>query len=358
MPTNLMEKLEAAPARPYPLNDVRTHEALTPRKQCLIPLRDWAQQQRQSDDHTYALSSKLKASEEVELDPVVLVSCEGSDRHGVPAGVYLLDGNHRLAAYRRAGRSFIPARLCELSYEAAVLASKLVNCSNRALGMHQSQRRDAAWQYIALVTLKGAIPLPASNSYRSISARFGISKNTVMSMMKALPAVDLANHSDRDLDPGTGWPMWRYVCQSKNPWRTALASMSEEEQAKSRAVRLALDLIELRNNHSPFERVLAFQILLEEGQIAQREPGDRAIDVLMELGRSDGLDLEFLSQLGQPIPSPVPEQSRYGDSPLEEAGQKLIGNCEGATWQTNAPAPPCPFDSHAIHTAWSYPDQL
>lgn len=307
--TDLIDALNACPTEQVPIAAIRKHEAFTPRAERLVPFRDQTREKNQSDEHIAALTLALGVSQDVQLCPVSLVQCPGSDEHRVPAGLYLLDGHHRLAAYYRAGRSSIPARVCTMTYEAAVLASKVANCSHRALVMHPSQKRDAAWQYLALVTHRGAIELPEGNSLRKVAGRFGISKNTVASMLKALPSVDVSEFHDKALDPGTGFPRWRCVCQSKTPWAATLASMSEQQLLERQAEKLAKALVELRNAYSHPEMALAFEMLKAQDAIEEREPGERAIDLLFEVGRPVGLNIDFLlSQLGQPMAAGVPEQ--------------------------------------------------
>jgi hypothetical protein len=85
----------------------------------------------------------LKASHDVQLEPLLVAEIEG--RLGV------VDGHHRLKAYRRAQRETIPAPVMPMNRQQAVLVSKLLNCADRALEMHPEQRRDVAWQYLVVV---------------------------------------------------------------------------------------------------------------------------------------------------------------------------------------------------------------
>jgi hypothetical protein len=63
------------------------------------------------------------------------------------------------------------------------------------------QRRDAAWQYMAVVTRRGAVGLPAGESLRTIVGRFGIGYGTAQRMLCKLPEV---NPKDWSSEAGSG----------------------------------------------------------------------------------------------------------------------------------------------------------
>ena len=76
-----------------------------------------------------------------ELDPVLVFA----------AGrwFYLIDGHHRLQAYRREDKRDIPVEAFEGTPEEAVLAARKAN-SRAKLSMTNLERQNAAWQLVLL----------------------------------------------------------------------------------------------------------------------------------------------------------------------------------------------------------------
>lgn len=199
-----LERLRAAEVQRLPLSTLQTDEALQPREMRVVPYADKARTEGRSEGHIGTMLLALRASAEVQLEPVLLAEIDG--------GLFVVDGHHRLNAYQRAQRVTIPARVMPMGRRVAVMVSKVVNCEGRSLEMHQQQRAEAAWQYLAEVTRRGALGLPAGESMRTVAARFGVSSHvTISNMMKKLPAVNLSEWNTEALDLGTGFPRWRYV---------------------------------------------------------------------------------------------------------------------------------------------------
>jgi len=178
---------------------------------------------------------------------------------------FLVDGHHRLDAYRLAGRATVPIRAIATTRDDAVQASKLVNCGGEKLPMHSEQYRDAAWQYLANATRQGKAPLPKGESCRSVAARFGgISPDTVSRMLRRLPSVDLSEFADAACDPATGWPRWRHV--RGNAWRDCFNEVSPAARTQDQAERLAKQLGALQERHSPEVFQMAIELLLADSR--------------------------------------------------------------------------------------------
>ncbi|WP_139370447.1 ParB N-terminal domain-containing protein, partial [Xanthomonas axonopodis] len=204
----------------------------------------------------------LGVSEDGQLDPIWLADIGSAEP--VEAGLYLVDGHHRLKAYRQANRQQVPACVLALDWRTALVVSKLVNCTGRSLALHNEQRRDAAWQYLADLTHRGAIELPiVGESLRSVAARFGISKSTVSSMLTNMPHVIATEFHTLAIDPGTGWPRWRHVREAKNPWQTSLPS-SDQQQLDRDAERVARHIVKLVDGSSPAVRARALEMLAND----------------------------------------------------------------------------------------------
>lgn len=239
-----LERLKAAEVRQLPIASLQTDDALQPREGRMVPFRDQARVDRRSEEHTGIMRLVLEGAYTNQLEPVLVAEIEGA--------LFVIDGHHRLKAYRRALRETIPARVYPMDRQRAVLVSKLVNCDARALEMHREQRLDAAWQYLAAVTRRGATGMPEGESCRTVAGRFGISPPTVSRMVRKLPQTAPQDFSPDALDPGTGWPRWRYVREAGAGWQMK-ETMDAEQITQHNAEKLARKVAALFDKADPEE---------------------------------------------------------------------------------------------------------
>lgn len=279
MTEDLLEQIDAAKAAMLPLSHLKTHEAFQPRVDRIVPLRDRGQVMRGSEEHIDSLSMKLCQSREMQLDPI-RVARIAADDPSVPTGCYVVDGHHRVQAYTRAHRKEIPARIQSMSFQEAILVSKVANCSHRSMKMHDEQRRDAAWQYLAIITQRGQLPLPKGESYRSMAARFIISKNTVQTMLKRLTDVDPNDFIELAVTAGTGWPRWQWVRESRS-YQQQLFNCSPDEKAEREARILLSKVVTLFGKTTLATRERFKQIAAEEKALSSSQSD--ALDDLMDL---------------------------------------------------------------------------
>jgi ParB-like chromosome segregation protein Spo0J len=185
----------------------------------------------------------LEAGQGIELEPVLVAEIDGH--------MLVVDGHHRLDAYRRAQRDTIPARVMAMERAVAVMVSKLVNCAGRALEMHSEQKTDAAWQYLAAVTDRGATDLPGGESLRTVAGRFGIGRSTVQRMVKKLPQVNPRDWKGDALDSGTGFPRWRNARDAGADWQQDQKEMDVEQITQHEAEQLAKKIGALMERATP-----------------------------------------------------------------------------------------------------------
>jgi ParB-like chromosome segregation protein Spo0J len=262
-----LERLKAAMVQQLPLASLQTDDALQPREGRMVPFRDQARTDRRSEEHTGIMRLALEAAHHRQLEPVLVAEIDGA--------LFVVDGHHRLKAYRRALRETIPARVYPMDRATAVLVSKLVNCDERALEMHAEQRRDAAWQYLAAVTRRGKAGMPEGDSCRTVAGRFGISAPTVSRMVRKLPQVTPQHFNPEALDPGTGWPRWRYVREAGAGWQMK-ETMDVEQLTQHEAEKLARKVGALFDKATPEAvrravRMLGIEMQLEEGNEDARD---------------------------------------------------------------------------------------
>jgi uncharacterized ParB-like nuclease family protein len=254
-----LQHFQAAEVQILYLSVLKTDDALQPREGRMVPFKDKGRVESRSNEHVGTMRLALDAAQSVQLEPVWVADVDGQ--------LLVVDGHHRLDAYRGAGRDTIPARTCSMTRQGAVLISKLVNCSARALEMHPEQRRDAAWQYLALVTRQGAEGLPKGESTRTVGGRFGMSHDTVARMLHQMLRVNPADWNPEALDAGTGFPRWRYVREQGAGWKDMKEKMDVEQITQHEAETLARKIGALIDKASPEAAERAMRMLSVESAL-------------------------------------------------------------------------------------------
>lgn len=226
--TEILEAWRAIPAVPIKRTTIQTDPALQPRNPKAVAFKHQSAVETESRNHVESLTDRLRVVSD--LDPILVAEIDGSQ--------YVVDGHHRLKAYKAMKKGIIPARVSQTNWDTAIAVSKLVNLDFRALRMHREQAREACWQYFALITQKGQVSHTKITSCAKAAALFGCSADTVHRMIKALPGIDLRNFTEAAFDPGTGWPLWRHCKGHAEPF----ADVSEQLRAERQAERIAKQL--------------------------------------------------------------------------------------------------------------------
>ena len=288
-----LDAMQAVEACDVALSEIKTHGHLQPRSERLVPFKDAGRTKLLSEDHSQTLSSALDASYGFELEPIWLADIPAIPGKNIEAGLYVVDGHHRLSAYNKAGRKTIPARILPMDFALAVIVSKPVNCSGCKLLMHREQRLDAAWQYLAAVMERGARPLlPNGESLRSVAGKFSIGHQTVSRMLIGLRKVSLEDYPPDTRDPGTDWPRWKYVRTPKSIWQTPMEMLPDHASTMRKAEKLARAIAYMMENTSPEERALALQMLAAE-EVPITDPTE-AVNFLADVSRPYGTYVEYV----------------------------------------------------------------
>lgn len=264
--------------------EIRTHPALQPRALFLIEVREQSRQEKQGDDHVAHMAQLLKADATAELAPITLAEIDGA--------LYVVDGHHRLRAYRTAKRMEAPATVRTATLRQAHTAAQVANLEGAKLAMHVKQRRNALWQYLAAVTEQGDLPLPSGESQRTLAGRFGVARSSVQVMLAKLPEVDPARFPPEHLDGITGWPHWRYAMNT--PRNLMFHQMTPDARLEWQAGKYRKALLKLWDKHTPEAVALAHRMLQQE--TAERDAeGDlvSSADHAHALVYEDGHALEF-----------------------------------------------------------------
>lgn len=281
--------LKAAPIDTVPVDDIRMDEALQPRAERVVPYRHRARQAALTEDHVAGLRLVLQVSANTQLDPLLVARIDGQ--------FYVVDGHHRLRAYKLESRNTVPARVRDMTRDDAVKASKVVNSSTNShhtLAMHEEQRREAAFQYLAIVTVRGCKTLKeAGTNTRAIAGKFQIGKDTVCRMMKKMRTLCLNEFAEEACDPGTNYPLWRYVRDIHSPWRDMQETLTMEQFKQHKAAKLATKFGKLIDEEPDRETLsLALRMLAEERR-EMEEDRDSIRRLALAVGDADLGEAEF-----------------------------------------------------------------
>jgi len=218
----LLAALRAAPVKRMSIPSITEDPAFQPRNPNAVVKRlERHRLDDVSERHTAAMAAVLNEDPKRELVPVLVAEVDGV--------AMLVDGHHRVHAYRLSKRSTIPARTLKMTRAEAVHVSKLVNLGQTALALHADQAREACWQRVAMLMQWGRGDLPKGVTYRSLEALFGegVKKDTVGRMVKRVKTLRRAEFGPASCDPGTDWPMWKH-CKGNAP-RDAFADVVNKE---------------------------------------------------------------------------------------------------------------------------------
>lgn len=276
-----MEKLKetaGVPAVLVEIGRVRTHAALQPRDPLLLKQRERVRQEQQCELHVHDMAALLKSDPSIELAPLALADVEGT--------LYVVDGHHRLKAYKRAKRASVPAIVEAMTLRQASHASKLANVTHTQLEMLPAQKRNALWHHLAAITMGGTLPLPRGVSQRSLNGRFGSSLDTVQRMLKRLPEVDHTTFPPEHCDGITGWPHWRFVCQTA---RSGMyQAMTPESRIRWQADKYKTKLAKLWEQFDPEALRVAHGELREEARDEDDRDQRRALEAAYWIAADDG----------------------------------------------------------------------
>lgn len=281
-----LKRLQQAEVQTLSLDDVHIHEALQPRSVRVLRNSQRNAAEQRSAGNVANLRCTLRASKRAQLDPVLVAWIDG--KH------FIVDGHHRVRAYRAENRPTIPARVVRMDLAAAVLASKLVNLTGRAMPMEKAQCIEAAWQHLAGLTDGGNKPLPAGVTFEMLEARLGVGHSTLHRMMQRLTRIIPSEWKKEDCDPGTGFPTW--TAARSMVWNWKDDGMTYEQALQHRAARLAATLAKQLEEQPPDVRELAFKILARDArQLADEVEAFRELEAAGEPDPfgSDGEDSDF-----------------------------------------------------------------
>jgi len=165
----------------------------------------------------------------------------------------VLDGFHRLHAFKLAKRETIPARVLPMSHGEALVVSLLVNEGDRKLPRTARERMEATWQTVGLLTERGTRMLPQGWTAKRIAGQQRVHVNSLTKMGKALVRIagaPLDEFKPHEINQQTGWITWKAAYTHGRTFgdesREGFTSMQEKEIERIRQ-RLGRDLERIRD---------------------------------------------------------------------------------------------------------------
>lgn len=206
---------------------VKKLPALQPRRGEACIRREAELDARQGEQQIDRLIDWLREHPGEDVEPVLLTDVDNK--------LYVVDGHHRLAAYQRTGRQGIPARVRKVPFKRAVHIAALANLTGEKRVLTSGQRLEAAWQWLAEVTLGGRRELPQGVTTRSVAKQYGVGRQSVQRMKEQL-AEARANRKARtfglhEINTVTGRPLWRYA-RRQGDWQDREAGPDEIHSRK------------------------------------------------------------------------------------------------------------------------------
>jgi len=239
---------------------IETDDKYQARNKRLAPFKDRGRLESASAQHIDTLA--LKLGKKRQLDAVWLARIDDK--------LYLVDGHHRLQAYRKKKRDSIPARIRDSTEMDAIMVSKACNCVGVKLPMHAEQCREAAWQHLALVTHRGRREMPVGESSHKIAMLYGISKNTLTAMKKKMTKIKLDEYPPEACDVGTGWPQWKQVRGNTQRDDGDDIPVDKRERIKTERLAERLGVLLETNGLDRFVKALRLLTMDELNEIAEQ----------------------------------------------------------------------------------------
>jgi hypothetical protein len=265
----LLAALRTAPVKRVPVASITQDPVLQPRSpHAVIKQLERQRLDDVSERHIAAMAAVLADDPKRELVPVLVADVDGI--------AMLVDGHHRIAAYRLSKRGTIPARKLKMTRAEAVHVSKLVNLGQTALALHPDQAREACWQHIAMLMQGGKVGLPKGVTYRGLEALFGdgAKKDTVSRMVKRVKTLRRAEFGPDACDPGTGWPLWKH-CKGNAPRDAFDEVLDRTDKQCLLAVSRLMERFDVDRVLRSFHRWLGEEIEVAEEEAADIDENDK-----------------------------------------------------------------------------------
>lgn len=240
-----LQRFPRTPPQAVPVGDVKARAEFQARNLELVRAGSVQAVKDQRADLVASIRRDLEADPAHFVEPVWVADIDGA--------WYVLDGFHRLHAFKLAKRETIPARVLPMNHSEALAVSLLVNEGDRRLPRMPGERTEAAWQTVGLLTDRGAHALPRGWTAKRIARTYRVHVNTLTKMGKALvriAGVPLDEFKSHEINQQTGWITWKAAYTHGRTFgdesRERFTSVQEKEIERIRQ-RLGRDLERIRD---------------------------------------------------------------------------------------------------------------
>ena len=193
------------------IKSIRLDEKFQPRIRAGIPYRDLHIEEKKRIENIDYLYGRLMI--EGDLNPIHVGNINES--------LYVLDGWHRVHAYRAAKRESIPAIVEAMTEQEGIQKAALANMKERSLPLMKSQHTEAVWTWLMLEEKQGRIInrngkcKHQSYSLRDLERLTSTPKSTIDRMLRRIgDAVEeemSGEQNEMRINPATSRPYWKYM---------------------------------------------------------------------------------------------------------------------------------------------------
>ncbi len=233
-----LEKWEGIEPQDVPLSSLRTHTDLQPRDLALIKNTvARIEQDSRLKGMITDMKTPLRSMATFDVrDPILVAETR--------EGLFVVDGHHRLMAYKAAKRLTIPARVLQVSMGTAIAISRIVNTRGSTVALHKDEVTEGVWATVSTILQYGCLGKERASalgySINAIRQMFGcqISRDTVRRMLNGVEWLS------QERMPRDEWPDWKGYCKLRRDGMIELPEVDESEAVE----RLAMKLVQVMGN--------------------------------------------------------------------------------------------------------------
>lgn len=174
-----------------PIDNVIATEILQKRRPDEMHPVDRDKDRKARDALIKDIKGSLENDPEFHSTPLKAVRCHQVDNGDVlgfeidtSEGIYLVDGYHRLEAYRQAGRAKVPVHVVEGTWAEAEDAATVFNRHTQTVPVDANQKRQQAWELVLRHHDLEAGKFLHGWSARSVGRTLGVNHETINNMVR------------------------------------------------------------------------------------------------------------------------------------------------------------------------------
>lgn len=187
---NLKAALSKAPIESISIDDIAALDELQMRRPDVLSDKARSNEAEQREALIDSISESLKADPEFESpSPLKIVVCLPEDEENFGQTLSqprncLVDGFHRLAGYKKAGRVVVPVQRVEGTWKQALDVATIYNHHTQTVAPDKDQKRQQAWEMVNRHLDHESGKIGNGWSARKIGRDLGVNHQTVNNMVQ------------------------------------------------------------------------------------------------------------------------------------------------------------------------------